>query len=324
MSSCLSSIQLSIADDLKKLNDLIAARLSTTNPLMDAVITNYLRSKGKQIRPLVVMLCAKMYGEVNDRVISAAAAVELLHNASLIHDDVVDNASTRRSMPTINSVWDNHIAVLMGDFFVSTSMQEAISTSDVRIISALCHLGRLLSIGELDQIYNARFHKLTEDAYFRIISYKTASLFVACARMGCYAVGASDEETERMARFAELMGQAFQIRDDIFDYFDGDVGKPTANDLREGKITLPLLHVLLDKNLEHHDEMLELSRREQLTEAEIEMLIAYARRHGGIEYAYETMERLRRRGAEILSECDPCPAAQSLMEIFDYIIERKK
>lgn len=324
MPSCLSTIQLSIADELKKLNELIAARLSTTNPLMDAVITNYLRTKGKQIRPIVVMLCARMYGEINDNVISAAAAVELLHNASLIHDDVVDNASTRRNSPTINSVWDNHIAVLLGDFFVSTSMQEAIATADVRIISALCDLGRRLSIGELDQIYNARFHKLTEEAYFRIISNKTASLFVACARMGCYAVGASTEETERMARFAELMGQAFQIRDDIFDYYDSnDVGKPTGNDLREGKITLPLLHVLLDKNLEHHDEMLELSRREQLTEPEIEILMAYARRHGGIEYAFRTMERLRREGAEILSECAPSSAAQSLMEIFDYIIERK-
>lgn len=229
----------------------------------------------------------------------------------------------RRNAPTINSVWDNHIAVLLGDFFVSTSMQQAISTADVRIIEALCELGKRLSMGELDQIYNARFHALTEEAYFRIISYKTASLFVACARMGCFAVGAPQEEIERMARFAELLGQAFQIRDDIFDYYDGDVGKPTGNDLREGKITLPLLHVLLDDTLEHHDEMIELSRREQLTEAEIEILMAYARRHGGIRYAYETMERLRSEAARIISECPPTPAAQSLMEIFDYIIERK-
>lgn len=323
MPQCLSTIQQSIAVELKKLNDQIAAQLATTNPLMDAVITNYLRTKGKQIRPIVVMLCARMYGEINDNVIAAAASVELLHNASLIHDDVVDNSTMRRNAPTINSVWDNHIAVLLGDFFVSTAMRQAISTGDVRIISSLCELGKCLSMGELDQIYNARFHKLTEEAYFRIISYKTASLFVACARMGCYAVGATDEETERMARFAELMGQAFQIRDDIFDYYEGDVGKPVANDLREGKITLPLLHVLLDQSLEHHDEMLELSRREQLTEPEIEILIAYARRHGGIRYAYETMDRLRREAAEIISECPPSGAAQSLMEIFDYIIERK-
>lgn len=323
MSQGLSTIQKSIAVELKKLNDHIASRLATTNPLMDAVITNYLRTKGKQIRPIIVMLCAKMFGEINDNVIAAAASVELLHNASLIHDDVVDNSSMRRGAPTINSVWDNHIAVLLGDFFVSTSMQEAISTSDVRIISALCELGKLLSLGELDQIYNARFHKLTEEAYFRIISYKTASLFVACARMGCYSVGASDEQTERMAQFAELLGQAFQIRDDIFDYYDGDVGKPTANDLREGKITLPLLHVLLDNSLEHHNEMLELSRREQLSEPEIEILMAYARRHGGIAYAYQTMDRLRDEAADILSECPPSQAAQSLMEIFDFIIERK-
>ncbi len=319
----LSTIQQSIAVELKKLNERIASQLATTNPLMDAVVTNYLRTKGKQIRPIIVMLCAKMFGDINDNVISAAAAVELLHNASLIHDDVVDNSSMRRNAPTINSVWDNHIAVLLGDFFVSTSMQQAITTGDVRIIEALCELGRRLSMGELDQIYSARFHNLTEDAYFRIISYKTASLFVACARMGCYAVGAPEEEIDRMSRFAELLGQAFQIRDDVFDYFDGNVGKPTGNDLREGKITLPLLHVLLDENLEHHDAMLELSRREQLAEPEIEILMAYARRHGGIRYAYETMERLRARAAEIISECPPSSAAQSLLEIFDYIIERK-
>ncbi len=319
----LSDIQQSIAPELALLNERIAAQLATTNPLMDAVVTNALRTKGKQIRPIVVMLCAKMWGPVTDKVLSAAAAVELLHNASLIHDDVVDNSPTRRGAPSINSVWDNHIAVLVGDFFTSSAMQQAIDTADTRIIAALCSLGKELSLGELDQIYNARFHKLTEEAYFRIITAKTASLFVACAQMGCYAAGATDADTERMSAFARLLGQAFQIRDDVFDYFQGDVGKPTGNDLREGKITLPLLHVLLDDTLPHHAEMLELSRREQLQDPEIEILMAYARRHRGIEYAYDVMQRLRAQGAEIIAQCPPCQAAEALMRIFDYIIERK-
>ena len=318
----LSDIQQRIAPELRLLNERIAAQLATTNPLMDAVVTTALRSKGKQIRPIVVILCAKMWGPVSDKALGAAAAVELLHNASLIHDDVVDNSPTRRGKPSINAVWDNHIAVLVGDFFTCGAMQQAILTADTRIIAALCDLGRQLSLGELDQIYNARFHKLTEEAYFRIITAKTASLFVACARMGCHAAGAEATATERMSAFARLLGQAFQIRDDVFDYFQGDVGKPTGNDLREGKITLPLLHVLLDEAQPRHAEMLELSRRDQLSEAEIQELMAYARDRGGIDYAYTVMRRLRAEAAEIMDALPPCESADALMQIFDYIIAR--
>ncbi len=158
----LEAIQTTIAPELEMLNRRIIEQLSTSNVLMNSVVTSQLESKGKQIRPIIVMLCAKMFGAVNDKIISAAAAVELLHNASLIHDDVVDQAKTRRNRPTINSIWDNHIAVLVGDFYVSSAMQQAISTGDIRIIDSLCHLGKLLSLGEIDQIYNARYHTLTE------------------------------------------------------------------------------------------------------------------------------------------------------------------
>ncbi len=321
--NALETIKQTLKGDIEQLNGLIRDHLSSDNKLMDTVIESYLTSKGKQIRPIIVMLCASLSGAIDERVLNAAAAVELLHNASLIHDDVVDDSKLRRNKPTINAVWDNHIAVLVSDFFTSSAMQQAIDTADTRIIAALCSLGKELSLGELDQIYNARFHKLTEEAYFRIITAKTASLFVACAQMGCYAAGATDADTERMSAFARLLGQAFQIRDDVFDYFQGDVGKPTGNDLREGKITLPLLHVLLDDTLPHHAEMLELSRREQLQDPEIEILMAYARRHRGIEYAYDVMQRLRAQGAEIIAQCPPCQAAEALMRIFDYIIERK-
>ena len=231
--STLEVIQQEIAPELKRLNRLISDQLSSSNELMNQVIENYLQSKGKLIRPIIVMLSAKLFGPVSDTVLSAAAAVELLHNASLIHDDVVDETKTRRNRPTINSVWDNHIAVLVGDFFVSSAMQQAIATKDIRIIDSLCHLGKLLSLGEIDQIFNARYHTLTEEAYFQIINYKTASLFVACARMGCYASGVDGERLERLSRFTELLGLCFQMRDDIFDYYDSAlVGKPTGNALR--------------------------------------------------------------------------------------------
>lgn len=320
----LEAIQHTIAPELDELNKRIVSQLSSRNPLMNQVVMTYLKTKGKQIRPIIVLLSARMFGRVTEKVLAAAAAVELLHNASLIHDDVVDESKMRRNYPTINSIWDNHIAVLVGDFFVSSAMQQAISTADVRIIEALCHLGKLLSLGELDQIYNARYHTLTEETYFQIINHKTASLFVACARMGCFAVGVDDDRLDALARFAELLGLCFQIRDDIFDYFDaGKVGKPTGNDLREGKITLPLLHVLLDASLPRHEEMVALSMKETLSDDEISELLSYARENGGIDYAFNTMARLRDEAVEILSRFDDNDATRSLTAVFDYIISRE-
>ncbi|MBD5171593.1 MAG: polyprenyl synthetase family protein [Bacteroidales bacterium] len=319
----LETIRRELATDIDRLNRVMVEQLATPNPLMQKVIENYLKTKGKLIRPIIVLLTARLFGPVTDKVLAAAAAVELLHNASLIHDDIVDQSPTRRGNPTINAVWDNHIAVLVGDFFVSSSMQQAISTGDVRIIDALCHLGKLLSLGELDQIYNARYHSLTEDSYFRIINYKTASLFVACARMGCYAQNISDNKIEILSRFAELLGLCFQIRDDIFDYFTDEVGKPTGNDLREGKITLPLLHVLLTGSGERHDMMVELASRDSLNEEEINLLIQYARENGGIEYAYERMEQMREQAVELLSEIPASSTRETLIDLFNYVIARK-
>lgn len=320
----LETIRTEIADDLERLHKVIRDQLATANPLMDKVVTNYLKTKGKLIRPIIVILTARMFGPVTERVLAAAASVELLHNASLIHDDIVDSSMVRRGCPTVNAVWDNHIAVLVGDFFVSSSMQQAISTGDVRIIDALCHLGKLLSLGELDQIYNARYHTLTEDAYYRIINYKTASLFVACARMGCYAQKVDDRRTTVLSRYAELLGLCFQIRDDIFDYFsDNEVGKPTGNDLREGKITLPLLHVLLDETAPDHEHMVEISHREQLDDNDIATLMAYARDNGGVDYAYDCMSRMRDEAVEML--CKTFEAGHerdTLIELFDYVIHR--
>ena len=318
----LQSIHQSIAPELEQLHQVIRKQLSTSNPLMDKVVDNYLKTKGKLIRPIIVMLTARMLGQVNERVLAAAASVELLHNASLIHDDIVDNSATRRGEPTINAVWDNHIAVLVGDFFVSSSMQQAISTGDVRIIDALCHLGKLLSLGELDQIYSARYHTLTEESYYQIINYKTASLFVACAQMGCYALNVDDERMTVLSRFAELLGLCFQIRDDVFDYFDTNeqLGKPTGNDLREGKITLPLLHVLLETG---NEEMIELSRKENLTADDISILVDFTRCNGGIDYAYSQMNNMRNEAVSLLTETFP-PSEQRrmLIDLFDYIIAR--
>ncbi len=319
----LDSIKTALAPDLKRLNDLIRESLASDNPMMDSAIAAHLAAKGKQIRPIIVMLCAKIFGEVDERVLNAAASVELIHNASLIHDDVIDDAKLRRGHPTVNALWDNRIAVLVGDFFVSMALKCALATGDMRVIDAVGRLGTLLSLGEIDQIYNAREHHVTEDAYFKTISYKTASLFVACAQVGCYAGGADEASVARLSRVAELLGLCFQIRDDIFDYYDaGKVGKPTGNDLREGKITLPLLHVLLDTSAPKHDEMLALATSEELNDEQIAVLTAYARDNGGIDYCYRTMDRLRDEAAQVLSGLTTHEEAQGIMHVFDYIIAR--
>ncbi|MBQ3605115.1 MAG: polyprenyl synthetase family protein [Muribaculaceae bacterium] len=323
--STFQSIQKSIAPELEMLNKRISDTLASPNALMNQVIEGYLKSKGKQIRPIIVILSAKLLGEVNENVISAATAVELLHNATLIHDDVVDDTKLRRGQPTINNIWDNHIAVLVGDFFLSSALLQAIETNDIKIIKSITNLGKLLSIGEIDQIYNARFHNLNEDAYFETIYRKTASLFVSCVEVGAFAVEASDDDTQRLSQVARLLGLCFQIKDDIFDYFnDEKIGKPTGNDLREGKITLPLLHVLLNDTLPQHDEMLALSKKEILDTDEINTLIEYAKRHGGIEYAYNTMQRLRDEAVEIISQFPESQTRDFFIAIIDFIISRDK
>lgn len=320
----IKEIQQLITPELEALNELIASTLDSPNELMNRIVDNYLRTKGKQIRPILVILSAKLLGEVNENVIRAAAAVELLHNASLIHDDVVDETKIRRNTPTINGIWDNHIAVLVGDFFVSSSLQLAMMTGDIRIINAIARLGKLLSIGELDQIYCARFHNLTEPAYMQTIERKTASLFMACVEMGGYAVGASDADIAAISEFARLLGLCFQIKDDIFDYYeDKNIGKPTGNDLREGKITLPLLHVLETDTSALRPAMLQLSQQEELSADDINRLIEYAKANGGIDYAYATMESLKAQAAPILDRFDNKAVTGYLADILDYTIHRE-
>lgn len=312
-----------VAPELGRLNARIRERLDSDSALMGRIVGAQLRTHGKQIRPLVVALCARMFGTVSDKVLAAGAAVELLHNASLIHDDVVDESKIRRGMPTVNALWDNHIAVLVGDFFTSASLREAVETGDMRVIRCISDLGSLLSLGELGQLDTARTHALSEDAYFANIEKKTASLFVACARMGCYTSGASEDATRSLAEFGRLLGLCFQIRDDIFDYFPSElVGKPTGNDLREGKVSLPLLHAL-SRQCEGCGEVVALLERGELTDEEISRIQAFARDNGGIDYAFDVMRRLRREACDGIASLPDATIRRQLTELFDFIIERQ-
>lgn len=313
-----------ISSDLERLQKIIKQSLSSNSPLLNKIVDKYLETKGKQIRPIIVVLSAKFFGaEVSDGVLCGAASVELLHNASLIHDDVIDETKQRRGHDTINNTWDNHIAVLVGDFFVSNALACAIRTNDFRVISTISELGKELSTGEIDQIDVAKHHSIDEQTYFSIINKKTASLFQSCVKVGGYSVGASDIDIANLSKFVELLGLSFQIKDDIFDYFKDDaIGKPTGNDMREGKVTLPLIYALSHTESPHHGEMRRLADSDSLTTEQIETLIDFAKAEGGIEYAYATMERLR---AEARSILDPYPdneAKRAFLSLFDYIIKR--
>ncbi len=310
--------------ELKELNYHISKQLENDNSLMSKVVSTHLRTKGKQLRPLLVLVCAKMFAPLTQKAYAAAAAVELLHNASLIHDDVVDNSPTRRGNPTINAVWDNHIAVLVGDFFTSSAMKEALSTGDIRIVDSLCSLGRTLSLGEIDQIHNAREHHLSEDNYYKVIDYKTASLFVSSAEMGCLASGVDDHRKDALSKYALLFGRCFQIRDDIFDYYSSElVGKPTGNDLREGKISLPLLYALRKSDAPNHAEILAMVEQDGLSDQQIEIIQDFARKNGGIDYSFAVMEDLRTKAMQELDKLPDCTEVRELRELFDFVITRK-
>lgn len=313
-----------ISSDLERLQKIIKQSLSSNSPLLNKIVDKYLETKGKQIRPIIVVLSAKFFGaEVSDGVLCGAASVELLHNASLIHDDVIDETKQRRGHDTINNTWDNHIAVLVGDFFVSNALACAIRTNDFRVISTISELGKELSTGEIDQIDVAKYHSIDEQTYFSIINKKTASLFQSCVKVGGYSVGASDIDIANLSKFVELLGLSFQIKDDIFDYFKDDaIGKPTGNDLREGKVTLPLIYALSRTESPRHGEMRRLADSDSLTTEQIETLIDFAKAEGGIEYAYATMERLRAEARSILEPYPDNEAKRAFLSLFDYIIKR--
>ena len=324
MAISLKNIQEQLRPELEELERIITTTLTSNSELTNSIVTSYLKNKGKLLRPIVTLLSAKFFGGINDKALQGAAALEMLHNASLIHDDVIDEAKERRGFPTINKVWSNHVAVLVGDFFVTGALRCGVSTGDGRILSALADMGRDLSLGEIDQVDIARNHIIDEETYMRVIRAKTASLFECCAEVGGYANDAPQTAIDELRRYARLLGICFQIKDDTFDYYhDPIIGKPTGNDLREGKVTLPLIYALRRTDLPECEEMLALVSKGEPNSEDIDRLIDYAKRAGGIDYAYETMERLRDEASAILAPYQPDEAVDQFREIFDYVIERK-
>lgn len=312
--------------ELAELNAIIERSLRSDHQLVERIVADYLKKKGKQLRPILTILTGKLFGGSMPCVLQAAAAVELLHNASLIHDDVIDESAQRRGRPTINHVWDNHIAVLIGDFFVSSALACGVASGCHDVVRVLARRGRELSLGEINQIDSTRRQHMREDVYFDIIRHKTAALFCSCMEVGAYAAGAPQSQRELIVAYAELLGLCFQIKDDIFDYYDdAAVGKPTGNDLREGKRTLPLIHALsTGGDTAERRQMIALAEKQSLSDDEIRTLVRYAKSHGGIAYAESCMASLRDRAMAILDGLAQSPEVGTLRRLFTFVIERDK
>lgn len=280
---------------------------------------------GKLMRPTLVMLVAKSLGEVNDKTYSAAAAVEMLHTASLLHDDVIDESDSRRGKASMNTLYSNKIAILTGDYLFSKSLYNSCLTRDIRIIDRISTVGQQLTSGEMLQMEVEDFSTNSEEKYFEVIRNKTASLFSCSAFLGALSVGADDDVAARFERFGEIVGICFQLRDDIFDYYSDDIGKPTGYDIKEGKITLPAQYILRNSTNENvlrlRDKLLSGA---VLSDDEILELTSLAKSEGGIDYTEKKIEQLRAEALAAIPENIPEDCATALKAYVDFVIARKK
>ncbi len=293
---CISLIKEPIKAELEAFIDLFNTSLTHAGRLQEEIFANIRGNAGKRMRPMLMLLVAKAFGQVNQSTLEAAVGLELLHTASLVHDDVVDESPERRGMPSVNSSHGNKVAVLVGDYILSTSLLHIARTGNLRMVSYLSGLGQTLSDGEILQLVGEGDGIMSEEGYYRVIRMKTAALFEACSALGALSVGVEGEPLSAACEFGSLLGTIFQIRDDIFDYFDSaGLGKPTGSDMAEGKLTLPVIHAL---GLTGDGDILSLAgkvRKRTIDPDGIRRLIDFAKLSGGIEYARESMEALRGR-----------------------------
>ena len=301
------------------------ASLQSSNPLLGEVIRFIKQRNGKMMRPMLTLLMAKLCGGIVDSTYYAAISLELLHTASLVHDDVVDESDKRRGQSSVNAIYDNKVSVLVGDYLLATSLTNAALTGALPLVELVSRLGQQLSEGEIIQLSNTNASDFSELVYFDVIKKKTAALFAAAAEAGARSVQSSDEMVENARLFGEMLGIAFQIKDDIFDYYESEsLGKPTGNDMREGKLTLPALYVL---NKEENEAMRSLAlkiRALEATSEEITHFIDFIKESGGIEYATMVMKDYRNKALEFLPETASIEMKQALTSYIDYVIERKK
>lgn len=320
----LPQIKAPINDELKVFKQVFSQSLMSSNDLMSSVINHIKHKNGKMMRPILVLLVAKSFGEVTEVTIHSAVSLELLHTASLIHDDVVDDSVLRRGQPSVNAIYGNKVSVLAGDFFLATALMEVGKTHNYEIVELVANLGKKLSEGELLQLENIDQLDLSKASYFEVIDKKTAALFEACAEIAALSMNASEDQVRKMRKLGNLIGICFQIRDDIFDYYENlSIGKPTGKDMEEGKLTLPILYAL-DKTKDPLFNKMALSvKRGKATPEEIHRLIQFAIDEGGIEYAHQTIDKIHKEAEEIVRSNFSGEIQEALLSYLDYVINRK-
>ncbi|MBR3481157.1 MAG: polyprenyl synthetase family protein [Prevotella sp.] len=319
----LSLIKRPIEAEFETFRSLFQQSLTHTDGLLAEVLNHIRQRMGKGMRPILMMLVAKNYSEVTQVTQHSAIGLELLHTASLVHDDVVDESGERRGQPSVNATYNNKVSVLVGDYILSTALLHVSYTGDQRIVENLAELGRTLASGEILQLSNIRNQDISEDVYYQVIKQKTAALFEACAAIGALSAGASDEEVKLAGQFGQNIGIIFQIRDDIFDYFDSkDIGKPTGNDMTEGKLTLPIIYVL---NKSPYESMMNLARKVKagtINRDEIAVLVEFTKQQGGIEYAEQAMLDYRAKAQMYVASIQKAEIREALNAYLDYVMQR--
>ena len=299
--------------------------LSSKVPLLDKVLHYIVKRKGKQMRPMFVFLSNRLFGEITESTFRAASLIELLHTATLVHDDVIDDANLRRGFFSVNALWKNKIAVLVGDYLLSRGLLLSLENEEYNLLQIVSKAVKEMSEGELLQIEKARRLDIEESVYFEIIRQKTATLIAACCACGATAANQSPEIIEKMRQFGEYSGMAFQMKDDLFDYYNDDIiGKPTGIDIKEQKMTLPLIYTLKHANKRDHKFIIQTVKNYSTDNQRVAQVLRLVKESGGIEYTIEKMKQFQQQALQLLKTFDDNESRNSLELLVNYVIERKK
>jgi len=320
----LSIIKQPIATDLDDFIALFNQSLTHEDGMLGSALSHIRQRGGKRMRPILMLLMAKNYGQISDVTQHSAVGLELLHTASLVHDDVVDESGERRGQASVNATYNNKVAVLVGDFILSTALLHVSFTNHQGIVQELSELGRTLAAGEILQLSNIQNRDISEDVYYQVIEKKTAALFQSCSAIGALSAGATDEMVQKAGEFGRNLGIMFQIRDDIFDYFDSkEIGKPTGNDMAEGKLTLPVIYALNNTNFESMQTLAKKVKAGTINPDEIAVLVEFTKQQGGIDYAEQKMAEFSQICMQYIEENVKEKAIKdSLTAYVNYVVQR--
>ena len=324
MNLSIKEIQAPIAEEMKAFEGKFRQSMKTKVILLDTIMNYIVQRKGKQIRPMFVFLTAGLCGDVTEKTYRGAALIELLHTATLVHDDVVDDSNYRRGFFSINALWKNKIAVLVGDYLLSKALLLSLNNDDIELLKIGSNAIQEMAEGELMQMEKARKLDITEEVYFEIIRRKTATLIAACCAMGVSSVGADAETVEKARLFGEKVGVAFQIKDDLFDYGDAEIGKPLGIDIKEKKMTLPLIYALNQADWSTKRRIINIIKNESENSQKVAEVIAFVKQSGGLEYATKAMKNLVEEAQNILNSFPETKFRRSLAGLVQFTIERNK